>query len=72
MFMKESSNEHGVRVVVSSANLAGGWDIIAVSANGREVPPTRRGEFETAEEAEKAAYERGAKFLEQNPPAPRY
>ena len=72
MFMKESSNEHGVRVVVSSANLAGGWDIITVSANGREIPPTRRGEFETAEEAEKAAYERGAKFLEKNPPGPRY
>ncbi|WP_346399958.1 hypothetical protein [Pseudomonas syringae] len=63
MFMQESSNEHGVRVVVSNANLAEGWDIVGLDAKGMTVPPTRKGEFATAEEAEKAGYERGAKFL---------
>ena len=72
MFLKESSNEHGVKVVVSSANLASGWDVIQISANGRDLPPTRKGEFATAEEAEKAGFERGAKFLEENPPKPRF
>ncbi|WAH56592.1 hypothetical protein LZ023_26800 [Pseudomonas silvicola] len=67
MFLQESSNEEGVTVVVSAANLAGGWDIINVSVQGRDLPPTRRGEFATAQEAEKAAFARGAEFLKQNP-----
>ncbi|MCQ2999771.1 hypothetical protein NLO98_08375 [Pseudomonas syringae] len=63
MFLKESSNEQGIRVVVSNANLAEGWDIVGLDAKGITVPPTRKGEFATAEEAEKAAFERGARFL---------
>jgi hypothetical protein len=72
MFMKESTDENGTRVVVSSANLAGGWDIINVSVKGRDLPPTRRGEFTTSDEAEKAAFARGAEFLKENPPTPRF
>lgn len=65
MYMKESRNELGVRVVVSNSNLAEGWDIINLDANGIDVPPTRKGEFATAEEAEKAGFERGAAFLKE-------
>jgi len=68
MFMKEATNEEGVNIVVSSSNLASGWDIVSIRVQGRSVPPTRKGEFETAEEAEKAAYERGSAFKKENFP----
>lgn len=66
MYMKESTSERGVRVVVSNSNLASGWDVINVDVNGRQLPPTRVGEFATAEEAEKAGYERGNAYLDQS------
>lgn|GEM_PF-3711055 len=50
--------------VVLGAAPAGGWDIDGLKVKGRQVPPTRKGEFETEDEAGKAAIERAKAFAE--------
>lgn len=41
---------------------AGGWDIARLRVKGREVPPTRKGEFETEQEAGAAAIAKAKEF----------
>lgn len=49
-----------VQVVVSNDNLVSGWDIISIKVDGRPVPKTRKGEFETEQDAVEAGVVRGA------------
>ncbi|WP_313278172.1 hypothetical protein [Stutzerimonas balearica] len=59
-------SENGVDVSLVPGP-AGGWDIASVHIHGTEVPPTRKGEFETEQEAKDAALARAAAFAkEQN------
>lgn len=64
MVVSKMSSRGGVRVNLAAAP-AGGWDIVSVSVNGHEVPPTRIGEFATDQEAENAAYARAEEFAKQ-------
>jgi len=43
---------------------AGGWDIASLRVKGREVPPTRKGEFKTEQEAGAAAIAKAKAFAE--------
>lgn len=62
--MKSSQFKAGDIDVVLGAGPAGGWDIVAVRVKGREVPATRKGEFETEQEAKDAAIARAKAFAE--------
>ena len=64
MVISKSSSRGSVRVNLAAAP-AGGWDIVSVTVNGREVPPTRKGEFLSEQDAEAEAYLRAEKFAEQ-------
>lgn len=64
MVVSKSSSRGSVRVNLAAAP-AGGWDIVSVSVNGREVPPTRKGEFVSEQEAEETAYARAKEFAKQ-------
>jgi hypothetical protein len=50
--------------VYLAAGPAGGWDIQGLRVKGRQVPPTRKGEFETEKEAKEAALSRARAFTE--------
>ena len=63
--MKISSNFREGEIEVSLiAGPAGGWDIQSVSVKGRKVPPTRKGEFDSEEDAKEAALSRAKAFAE--------
>jgi len=64
MMMSKQQSRGQVTVNVQAAP-AGGWDIGQVTVCGRDVPPTRRGEFDTAEEAETAAFKRAEAFAKE-------
>ncbi len=64
MVVRKSTTRGSVRVDLAAAP-AGGWDIASVSVNGRVVPPTRKGEFATDQEAENAAFARAEEFAKQ-------
>lgn len=64
MVVSKSTTRGSVRVDLAAAP-AGGWDIASVSVNGRVVPPTRKGEFATDQEAEDAAFARAEEFAKQ-------
>lgn len=64
MVISKTSSRGSVRVSLAAAP-AGGWDIVSVSVNGREAPPTRKGEFFNEQEAEDAAYARAEVFAKQ-------
>ncbi|KTB87916.1 hypothetical protein AO073_14500 [Pseudomonas syringae ICMP 11293] len=49
---------------VLGAGPAGGWDIVALKVKGREVPATRKGEFETEQEAKDTAIARAKAYAE--------
>ncbi len=62
--MKSSNHSLGDIDVYLSTAPAGGWDIQGLRVKGREVPPTRKGEFETEQEAKDAAFARAKAFAE--------
>lgn len=64
MVVSKSSSRGSVRVNLAAAP-AGGWDIVSVSVNGRDVPPTRKGEFTSEQDAEAAAYAKAEEFAKQ-------
>lgn len=64
MKVSSSSSRGSVRVNLVAAP-AGGWDIGSVTVNGREVTPTRKGEFESESDAEAAAYQRAEAFAKE-------
>lgn len=64
MVISKTSSRGAVKVHLVAAP-AGGWDIGSVSVNGRELPPTRKGEFVSDHEAEAAAYARAEAFAEE-------
>ena len=46
------------------AGPAGGWDIASVRVKGRQVPPTRKGEYESEQEAGEAAIAKAKAYAE--------
>lgn len=62
MVISKSASRGSVRVELTAANLAEGWDIASVSVGGYTLPPTRKGEFSTEAEAEEAAFARAEEF----------
>lgn len=65
MKVGSTSSRGSVRVNLVSAP-AGGWDVGSVTVSGREVTPTRKGEFLNEEDAEVAAYERAEAFAKEH------
>ncbi|WP_330114112.1 hypothetical protein SA496_15705 [Pseudomonas sp. JS3066] len=60
-----------VTIDLTAADLASGWDIQKITVRGMPVPPTRKGEFDTEEEAEAAAVARAEAFMKQHGIKPR-
>jgi hypothetical protein len=62
--MKSSNYTEGEIDVYLATAPAGGWDIQGLRVKGREVPPTRKGEFVTEQQAKDAALERAKAYAE--------
>jgi hypothetical protein len=46
------------------AGPAGGWDIASIRVKGRQVPPTRKGEYESEQEAREASISKAKAYAE--------
>lgn len=51
-----------ITISLSSAGLSEGCDIQSITVRGRTVPPTRKGEFSSYQEAEEAGIKRAEEF----------